>query len=75
MILCPGGKVVSASYVNKMLKNVYEKCRVRTEKKCSHHCKILALCHVLNKLSGTMIVNCDLSNRVSEMSYVCRSIC
>jgi len=49
---------------------VYEKCRVYSAAKCSHHSKLLALCHVLNKLSKNMILNCDFNNRFSELSYV-----
>jgi len=68
-------KVFGASYVNKILKNVYEKCRVYSEVNYSHHSKVLVFCLVLNKLSKNMILNCDLCHRVSEMSYVFRSVC
>ena len=68
-------KVCQCQLVNKILKNVYEKCRVHSEVKCSYHSKVLALCHVLNKLSYAIVLNCDLRNRVSEMCYVCRSVC
>ena len=68
-------KVCPFQLVNKILKNVYEKCRVHSEVKCSHHSKALVLCHVLDKLSKTILMNCDLDNRVSEMCYVCRSVC
>jgi len=68
-------KVCQCQLVNKILKNVYKKCRVHSEVKCSYHCKVLALCHVLNKLPKTVKMNCDLDTRVSEMCYVCRSVC
>jgi len=68
-------KVCQCHLVNKILKNVYEKCRLCSEVKCSHHSKVLALCHVLNKLSNVMVLKCDISNRVSELCYVCRSVC
>jgi hypothetical protein len=55
--------------------NVYEKCRSHSEAKCSHNSKVIALYHVLNKLSKTLIMNCDLNNTVYEMCYVCRSVC
>jgi len=42
---------VSASYVKKILKNIYKKCRLYSEVKCSDHSKVLALCRFLNKLS------------------------
>ena len=41
----------------------------------SHHSNVIALYHVLNKLSESMIQNCDFSNRVSEMcSFLDQSV-
>ena len=68
-------KVCQCHLVNKILKNVYEICVMYSEVKYSHHSKVLALCHVLNKLSNAIVLNCDLSNRVSKLCYVYRSVC
>ena len=68
-------KVYQCYLVNKLFKNVYEKCRMHSEIKYSYHAKVLVLCHVLNKLSNAIVLNCDLSNRVSKLCYVCRSVC